>query len=183
MRPIFVFNNISVDGYFEGPDHDIAWSKGDFQAFPEDPSQQADTILLGRNTYDLMESFWPTEQASSLYPAVAAYMNNAEKVVVTHRPFEPTWNNTTIVSTDVVDAIQQLKQRPGNSIIMLGSNNLCVQLLEAGLIDSLQLVINPVALGQGTPMLAGLSRYVPLQLTDTQTSPTGVTMLTYKPKA
>lgn len=181
MHPILVFNNISIDGYFEGPDHDIGWSKGDFQAFPDDPSQQADTILLGRTTYDLMAGFWPTEQAASLYPDVAKYMNSAEKVVVTHRPFEPTWDNTTIVSSDVIDTIRSLKQKPGKSIIVLGSNSVCVQLLEAGLVDRLQLVVNPIALGQGTPMLSGLGQYAPLKLVDSQTSPTGVVMLTYEP--
>ena len=180
MRLITLFNNLSVDGYFEGPNHDISWSKGDFETFPTDPSEQADTILLGRATYDLMASFWPTPAAQA-YPEVAQYMNSAQKVVVTHRPFEPNWNNTTVVTNNVIDSIQKLKEGPGKSIIMLGSNNLCVQLMEAGLVDEFQLVVNPVALGAGTPMFAGLKRKVELELVDSKTSPTGVTLLTYKP--
>jgi len=108
-------------------------------------------------------------------------MNSAQKVVVTHRPFEPNWNNTTIVTRDVIETIRNLKEGPGKSIIMLGSNNLCVQLMEAGLVDEFRLVVNALALGVGTPMFSGLKGKVELKLVDFQTSPSGVTLQTYKP--
>lgn len=181
MRPITLFMNVSLDGYFETPDHDVTWAKADFQAFPDSPDDQADTILLGRTTYDMMLSFWPTPQAEALYPHIARYMNRAEKICVTHRPFEATWNNTTIVSENVIDTVRKLKQQPGSGIVILGSNNLSVQLMQAGLIDSFDLIVNPVALGEGTPLFTGLADHAEMVLLDSQNAASGAVRLTYKP--
>lgn len=181
MRPVSLFMNVSLDGFFEGPDQDLSWSKGDFQAFPQDPDQQADTILLGRRTYDMMAGFWPTAQAEALYPDIARYMNTTQKAVVTHRPVELAWANTTAITHNLTESVRELKQAPGKGIIILGSNNLCVQLMQAGLVDEFQLVLNPVAIGAGTSLFTGLAGRAELALVDSQTSPTGVTMLTYRP--
>src|SRR5512141_1528389 len=122
MRRIFLFMNVSLDGYFEGPGHDIAWAHGGSEPFSADESQAVDTILLGRRTYELMRAFWPTPQAAESQPEIARFMNERRKVVASHKPFEPGWKNVTVISGDVVGEVSRLKEQPGQTMIMLGSN-------------------------------------------------------------
>src|SRR5258708_1229114 len=102
MRKIFLFMLVSVDGYFEGPDHDISWHNVDkeFNEFANNQLEEIGTLLFGRRTYDLMASFWPKSKSTT-----AGLMNALPKVVVSHSIFEPEWENTTIISTNVIDEI------------------------------------------------------------------------------
>jgi dihydrofolate reductase len=109
MRKIFLFMNISMDGYVEGPNHDLSWSKGDFEAFSEGESGQVDTILLGRKTYEMMKSFWPTAQAQEMAPDVARFMNEKLKVVASHSPFVPGWQNVRVI-TGMSPEIRKMKE-------------------------------------------------------------------------
>jgi dihydrofolate reductase len=181
VRRIFLFMNVSLDGYFEGPDHDLSWSKGDFEAFSPEESQEVDTMLFGHKTYDMMQSFWPTPQAAEFAPEVAKFMNDRRKVVVSHRPFEPGWSNVRVISDDVAAAIRKLKAQPGKDIIILGSNNLCVSLMQEGLIDKFQIVLHPIVLGAGTSLFSGLPQKAELTLTGTRQFPSGRILLTYAP--
>lgn len=183
MRKLFLFMNVSLDGYFEGPGHDISWTKSDFEAFSPDHSEAVDTLLFGRRTYELMQSFWPTPQAAALAPDIAKFMNEKRKVVASHMSFEPGWQNVTVISADVVGAVQQLKARSGKTIAMFGSNTLCVSLMQAGLVDEFQILVNPVALGAGTSLFTGLPTKAELTLTATRTFKTGTILLTYAPLA
>src|SRR6476469_9105423 len=121
--------NVSLDGYFEGPVHDISWAHAGSEPFSPDQSQQVDAILLGHRTYDLMKGFWPTPQAAESEPEIARFMNERRKVVASHKPFEPGWKNVSVISGDVAGEVRQIKAQPGKNIIILGSNNLCVSLM------------------------------------------------------
>jgi dihydrofolate reductase len=180
VRKIFVFTNVSLDGYFEGPGHDISGFKNDFEAFSGDQSQEVDTLLFGRKTYDMMK-FWSTPQAQAMAPQIAKFMNEKAKVVASHESFEPGWSNVTVISTDVAGAVKTLKEQPGKTIAMFGSNNLCVNLLQAGLIDELQIMVNPVVFGEGTSLFAGLPKKAELTLTETRQFKNGTVLLTYAP--
>ena len=83
MRKILVFTNTSLDGYFEGPDHDLSTFKHDFEAFPSEPGQEAARLLFGRKTYEMMK-FWSTPQAVEVAPEVASFMNETPKYVASH---------------------------------------------------------------------------------------------------
>ena len=181
MRKIFLFINTSLDGYFEGPGHDISWSKGDYEAFSPEESQGVDTILLGHRTYDMMASFWPTPQAQEVGPEVARFMNEKLKVAASHQSFDPGWKNVRVISGDVPAAVKQLKEQPGKNIIILGSNNLSVSLMQAGLIDEFQVLVNPVALGAGTPLFTGLTRRANLKLVEARPFKSGAVLLMYEP--
>jgi dihydrofolate reductase len=181
MRTIFLFMNVTLDGYFEGPDHDISWSHTDFEAFSAERGKEVDTLLFGRKTYEMFRSFWPTPQAYELAPEIAQFMNEKRKVVVSHRAFEPGWSNVTVISHDAAAEVKKLKEQPGKTIAMFGSNNLCVSLMQAGLIDEFQIVVNPVALGEGTTLFTGLPQKAELTLMDTHQFKSGAMMLTYKP--
>ncbi len=180
MRKIFVFTNISLDGYFEGPGHDLSGFHNDFEAFSSGESQTVDTLLFGHRTYEMM-TFWSTRQAAERTPAIAQFMNERHKVVASQAGFDPGWSNVTVISRDVLSEVKQLKAQPGQNILILGSNALCVSLLPAGLIDELQIMVNPVVFGQGTALFAGLAQPAALTLTDTRPFKSGAVLLTYAP--
>jgi dihydrofolate reductase len=182
VRRLFLFMNVSVDGYVEAPGHDLSWSQTHFEAFSPEGSREVDTILLGHKTYELMKAFWPTPQAAQVQPEVARFMNERRKVVASHAPFEPGWQNVTVIHGDVAAAVSELKAQPGGDIIILGSNNLCVTLLQEGLLDELQLVVNPIALGAGTSLVAGLAKRVRLKLAATRLFPSGSILLVFEPE-
>lgn len=180
MRTIFLFMNVSLDGYFEAPGHDISGFTNDFEAFSADQSGEVDTLLFGRKTYDMMK-FWSTPQAETIAPEIAKFMNEKLKVVVSHSAFEPDWSKVTVISADVVGAVKKLKEQPGKNIAMFGSNNLCVTLMQAGLVDEFQIVVNPVAFGDGTSLFKGLPAKAALTLTETRQFKSGAILLTYAP--
>lgn len=181
MRKIFLFTNVSLDGYFEAPEHDISWSTPDFEAFSSDSGQEVDTYLFGHRTYDMIKDFWSTPQAREVQPEIAEALNENLKVVASHQPFEPGWKNVRVVSGDVVAAVRQLKEQPGKTIAMFGSNTLCVSLMPAGLIDEFQILVNPVALGEGTSLFKGLHQRTRLQLVESRRFKSGSVLLTYRP--
>jgi dihydrofolate reductase len=181
MRRIFLFMNATLDGYFEGPGHDISWAHAEPEAFSVEVSREVDTILLGRRTYDLMKSFWPMPEAAEADPDVAEFMNDRLKLVASLEPFDPGWRNVRVISADVAGEVRKLKEQPGKDMIILGSNNLCVSLMEEGLVDEFQILVNPVALGKGTSLFAGLEMSVKLTLTEFQKMRSGSILLKYRP--
>jgi dihydrofolate reductase len=167
---------VSVDGYFEGPDHDISWHNVDpeFVTFADEQVEEdVGMLLFGRRTYDLMASFWPTLDSTT-----ARLMNAALKVVISDSPFEPEWENTTVVSENVAGAVRELKNQSGKDIAIFGSNMLCVSLMEEGLVDEFRIMVCPVALGKGTQLFAGLTKRVKLRLLKSRTFASG-NMLQY----
>jgi dihydrofolate reductase len=184
MRRIFLFMNVSLDGYFEDEQHDIsAFHAGDdaFEAFSPERGEEVDTILLGHKTYEMMKAFWPTPQAQESSPEIATFMNERLKVVLSHQPFEPGWRHVRVISGDVAGEVRRLKEQPGKAIIIFGSSNACVSLLEAGLLDELQIMVNPIVFGGGTSLFTGLREKVSLTLTQTRAFPSGRLLLTYEP--
>jgi dihydrofolate reductase len=152
----------SLDGYIEGENHDLSWHHVDaeFNTFAARQLKEVDTILFGRKTYELMESFWPTKEGLEDDPVVAALMNNTQKVVVSHTLEKVVetdiWKNVTLLKEHIAAEVAKLKEQAGKSIAVLGSNNLCVTLLELGLLDELRIMINPVVIGKGTPLFANI---------------------------
>jgi dihydrofolate reductase len=180
MRNIFLFMNISLDGYFEAPGHDISGFHNDFEAFSLADSQAVDTLLFGHRTYDLMK-YWSTPQAAENAPEIAKFINEKPKIVVSHSSFEPGWKNVTVISADIPGAVRRLKEQPGKNILILGSNNLCVSLMQAGLVDELQVLVNPVVFGAGTTLFTGLPNKVVLNLAETRQFKSGTVLLIYRP--
>jgi len=133
----------------------------------------------GDRTYELMKSWWPIQQAKQANPEVAKYMNETPKVVAAHEAFKPDWNNTIVVSGDVAGEVRKLKERSGKRIVILGSNTLCVSLMQHGLVDEFQIMMNPIALGNGTPLFKGLRQRAELRLSKTRDFKSGNVLLTY----
>lgn len=182
-RHIALFMMISLDGCFEGPEHDLSWHNVDeeFNDFAAQQLDAADTLLFGHRTYDLMAGFWPTEVGQKADPETATRMNKLPKIVISHQDFRPEWGNTRLVKNDrLVDELTNLKQQPGKDLLVLGSSNLCVSLLKQGLLDELRLMTNPVIIGTGTPLFIGLTKPVTLDLVKTRPFASGNTLLTYQ---
>jgi len=180
MRKIILFNNISLDGYFEDQNHDISGFKADFEAFSSSEGSQVDTLLFGHKTYEMMK-FWSTPQAEAMAPDVAKFMNATQKIVASHEPFAVGWNNVRVISGDIPAAVRQIKEEPGKDIMIFGSNTLSVSLMQEGLIDEFQIVVNPVAFGAGTPLFAGLRDTMAFHLLDVRRFSSGAVLLIYRP--
>lgn len=183
MRNLFAFLMVSVDGYFEGVNHDLSWHivDAEFHDFCHDQNSRIGTLLFGHRTYDLMAGFWPTPQGTAVDPEGAVFMNSTPKVVVSRSPFKPEWHNTTAVSANLLDEVKKLKAQPGKEIAIFGSNELLVSLMAAGSVDEFRILVAPVALGKGTPLFAGLEKRVKLKLTATRGFNSGNVLHRYVP--
>ena len=183
MRTLLAFNFITLDGYFQGPNRDISWHGHDAEEHEValEGLRSESTLVFGRVTYELMAGYWPTPQAKKNDPVVADGMNRADKIVFSRTLKTAEWNNTTLVSDDAVTAVAKLKQTPGRDMALMGSGSIVTQLARHGLIDHYELMVNPVALGEGTSIFKGLGRRLNLKLTSTRTFRTGVVLLSYQP--
>src|SRR6266536_5768477 len=99
MKKIIVQNMVSIDGYYEGPNHEIDWHNVDaeFNDAAIKNLNSVDTLLFGRKTYQLMESYWPTEQALKDDPVIAGKMNSFAKIVVSKTLDKAEWNNSRLI--------------------------------------------------------------------------------------
>ena len=188
MRKLVVFNNVTLDGYFSGIGGDISWAhKGnedaEWNAFVADNASSGGMLLLGRVTYELMASYWPTPAAMKNYPDVAEGMNNLPKVVFSRRLDKASWHRTKLVKGDLAGEVRTMKQESGGDIAILGSGSIVSQLAQEGLIDEYQVVINPVVLGKGRTMFDGIKGKLALRLTKTRAFSNGNILLCYEPMA
>jgi dihydrofolate reductase len=182
MRKLFSFNLITLDGFFEGPRQDIGWHNVDeeFNEFAIEQLGTIGTILFGRVTYHVMASFWPTPFAFENDPVVAGLMNSMPKVVVSRTLDKADWNNTRLIKDNVAAEIAALKQQPGKDLAIFGSANLTASLMQLGLVDELRIMVNPVILGQGTPLFKGVIEKVNLKLINTRVFRNGNVLLYYQ---
>ncbi|MBI3341592.1 dihydrofolate reductase [Candidatus Curtissbacteria bacterium] len=189
MREVFLFMMISLDGYFEGPKHDLSWHNVDaeFNKYAIAQTKKVDTLLFGRRTYELMRDYWPTAAAVRDDPIVAGLMNNKPKVVFsrTLKKVEETnnWKNVVLVSKNASEYVRKIKKQSGGALAIYGSNNFCVSLIKDGLIDEFRIMVNPVAIGDGTPLFAGMSGPLNLKLTSIKGFKNGNVLASYKPRS
>jgi dihydrofolate reductase len=188
MRKLIVANIMSLDGYVEGPGGNVLAlpMDGFFDEHNLERLRAADTLLVGATTYMGLKGFWPAVAADpTASPAVAANPgvadlhretgqrnNQIHKVVVsdslTTDDTAPWTQTTTMVPrADGQEAVDELKDRPGKDILMFGSRTLWNDLLVAGLVDELHLMLGAAVLGGGTPAF-GAGPYPPLRLVDTR---------------
>ncbi|HEY4198859.1 MAG TPA: dihydrofolate reductase family protein [Mucilaginibacter sp.] len=183
MSKLVVFNFTTLNGFFQGPNGDISWHRhgGEEREYGVEGLKSGSTLLFGRVTYQHMASFWPTPEALKNAPAMAAGMNKADKIVFSRTLKKADWNNTRLVKDNMLEEIRKLKQTPGKGLTVLGSGSIITQLADAGLIDEYQLMVDPVMLGEGTPILKGLHHQLDLKLIMTKTFKSGVILLCYQP--
>jgi dihydrofolate reductase len=183
MRKLFVFDLVSLDGFFEGLKRDISWHNVDaeFNDYAIAMLNSSGTLLFGRVTYELMAGFWPTPEAIKNDPIVADKMNALPKVVFSRTLNKAGWNNTRLVRDNMEDEIRKMKMLPGKDMALLGSGAIMSELAQLGLIDEYRIMVNPLVLGAGTPLFKGIKDRVDLTLLETRSFRNGNVALRYEP--
>lgn len=179
MSTISAFVFTSLNGYYKGPDEDISWHHhGEEELkFSEESVSKGNTLLFGRVTFEHMKAFWPTPAAAQNMPKIAKGMNNSEKLVMSRTLRESDWQNTNFLSSDWVQELAEIKKH--TDITLLGSGSILTQLATENLLDELQLMIDPRAIGAGSTIFKGLTRPLNFQLKDHRIFNTGNVLLTY----
>jgi len=183
MPRLSVFNMVSLDGYFTDANGDMSWAHKhdpEWREFVSGNASGGGVLVFGRITYDMMASFWPTPQALQMNPVVAEGMNSMPKIVFSRTLEKASWNNTTLIRGDILEAMRTLKQGPGADMVILGSGSVVAQLADARLIDEYQVVVSAIVLGGGRTMFAGLKDRLPLELMESRAFGNGNVFLRYR---
>ena len=178
MGKLTVFNFLTLNGFYKGPGEDISWHKHGHEEnqVAREGLGSGHTLLFGRKTYDMMAAYWPSSMAQQNDPEIAAGMNNASKLVMSKSMKTASWQNTEVISS--IDDIRKRKEKAAG-ITILGSGSIVTLCTAERLIDEYMLLVDPVAIRQGTPFLDGIDRQVDLVLIGTKTLKSGSVLLTY----
>jgi dihydrofolate reductase len=170
---------ISLDGVVEAPDKwHFPYFNDEMGAAVEKGVQGTAAFLMGRKLYEEWAEYWPTEGDAEDF---ASFINNVPKYVVSNTLREAAWNNTSIISGDVASQLRDVKERTNGDISMSGSATLVRWLIANDLLDELNLLVHPIAVGHGQRLFEDTPTH-PLQLLKSETFTTGVLNLTYVPE-
>ncbi len=177
--------HISLDGFVAGPNGEMNWIKVDEEIFDYVGKRisETDTALYGRVTYEMMESYWPKAgeepNASKHDIEHSKWYKKVNKIVLSKTMKGDGLPNTTIISNNLTDRINEIKQQPGKEIALFGSPTATHSLIQLNLIDGYWLFVNPIILGQGIPLFADIKEKIKLNLLTTRQFTCGVTELNY----
>lgn len=186
MRRVIASEYLTLDGVMEAPGSEdslgdrggwsFLYSNDEAAAFKFDELMASDALLLGRATYDIFAASWPARTGE-----FADRMNRLPKHVVSRTLEAPTWENSHLIREDVAGAVSELKEQPGQDILLYGSADLVRTLTEHGLIDEYRLMIFPLILGTGKRLFAD-GAAVSVKLVEAKTLGAEVLILTYQPE-
>ena len=185
MRKLIFFMHTSLDGFVAGLNGEMDWIKVDDAMFDfvGTMTDKADAALYGRVTYQMMESYWPTAgekpNASKHDIEHSLWYNSVSKIVLSKTIKEVGLKNTKVISENITDNINKLKQQEGKNILIFGSPSASNSVLNKGLVDEFWIFVNPVLLGQGIPLFKDISESIKLSLIETKTFDIGVIALHY----
>lgn len=181
MRPLRYSINVTLDGCC---DHRAAIADEDLHRHAAQGIAQADALLFGRVTYEMMQDAWRGPAALAARPEwthpFARTIDAAKKYVVSTTLPQVDWN-AELVRGDLAEAVQQLKQQPGKGLFT-GGLQLPLALAELGLIDEYELIVHPRIAGHGPRLFDGLSKYVDLKLVGRVELPSGAVAMRYEPR-
>lgn len=185
MRKIISFMHISLDGFVAGPNGELDWVKVNEEIFDSvgKRTNAGDTALYGRVTYQMMESYWPTagDKPTATRHEIehSKWYNKIRKIVLSKTMKDAGLANTQIISDNLSDNINEIKQQAGSDILLFGSPTATHSLMQQNLIDGYWLFVNPIILGQGIPLFADIKDKIKLNLLATRQFACGVTELNY----
>jgi dihydrofolate reductase len=185
MRPLRYSINVTLDGCC---DHRAGIADEDLHRHAAENLEQADALLFGRVTYEMMEAAWRSPAQTGTRPdwmadwmvPFARTIDAAKKYVVSSTLDRVDWN-AELVRGDLEKAVQQLKQEPGNGLLV-GGVKLPLALAELGLIDEYEFVVHPRLAGHGPTLFAGLSKHVDLRLVSRLEFGSGAVAMRYEPR-
>ena len=187
MRKVISFLHISLDGFVAGPKGELNWAKVDQELFDYvgNRIKNGDTALYGRTTYQMMESYWPNAgdkpNATKHDIEHSKWYKNVHKVVLSKTLQGSDLANTTIISENLSDKINEIKKQKGEDILLFGSPTATHSLIEQNLIDGFWLFVNPIILGQGVLLFKDIKDKINLKLLPTTRQfSNGVTELNYE---
>jgi dihydrofolate reductase len=186
MRKIISFMHISLDGFVAGLNGEMRWIKVDEEIFDHVGKRisEGDTALYGRVTYEMMENYWPNAgkepNASKHDIEHSKWYNKVHKVVLSKNMKKEGLTNTTIISHNLSESINEIKQQVGKDILLFGSPTATHALIQQNLIDGYWLFVNPIILGQGIPLFVDIKEKIKLKLLTTRQFTNGVTELNYE---
>ena len=187
MGKIIISENVSLDGVIQDPTGDEGFRHGGwFSKVGDNDREEAakvlldetlgtEAMLLGRRSYEFLATRWPSRTG-----ALADRLNSEPKYVVSSTLQVPAWNNSTILTGDVVSEVSKLKQELAGDIVVYASYQLGRTLIEHDLVDELRLYVYPVVLGAGERLFGETSDRKPMRLVDIRTVGDGLTFLTYE---
>jgi dihydrofolate reductase len=191
MRKLVVGTFISLDGVLQAPggpdeDRDGGFEHGgwmvplvseEFMAHVGVELEQLGALLLGRKTYDIFAASWPLAGDDD---PIGAKLNSIPKYVASRTLDKAEWNNSTVLTGDVAEAVAELKRQPGEGEIQVhGSGDLIQTLIRHDLVDEYRLKVFPALLGSGKRLFGDGTVPRGLKLVDCTTTSNGVTMSTY----
>jgi dihydrofolate reductase len=181
MRPLRYSINVTLDGCC---DHRVGIADEDLHRHAAENIAQADALLFGRVTYEMMEAAWRLSTRTVTMPdwtePFARTIDAAKKYVVSSTLDRVDWN-AELVRGDLATAVQQLKREPGKGLFV-GGVKLPLALAELGLIDEYEFIVQPRLAGHGPTLFGGLSKHVELRLADRLEFDSGAVALRYEPK-
>jgi dihydrofolate reductase len=182
MAKLIAFNMVSLDGFFEGPKHELDWHVTDdeFNLFTIEQLRQVGTILFGRKTYQMMADYWPNQTSIEDDPAVAELMNSLPKVVFSTTLKSADWANTRLIRSNIGKAVNKMKNSEDEDLILFGSAELMSSLIKVNLIDEIRLMVNPVVLGRGRPLFSDPDQRLKFNLLNAQPFKSGNVLLNYE---
>jgi len=193
MRKLIVAEFMSLDGVIQapgGPEEDpsggfrlggwqVPYADQAIGQTVQDLLSQPFELLLGRRTYDIWAAYWPHVRADSGSHAIADLFNSVPKHVATHRSGTLDWRNSHALESDLADAVRALKHQDGPNLLTWGSGDTVRQLLAAGLVDELRLLIYPVVLGRGKRLFGDDAQASAFTLAHSTSTPSGVLITRY----
>ena len=187
MRKIIVYNLVTVDGYFAGPNGEIEWHNYDneMKAYSLKQMKSLSALIFGQTTYELMAGYWPTSDGIKSEPVVAQIMNNIPKIVFSEMLEEvadgAVWKNVNVYHEIKSEEIIKMKKQEGGDIAIFGSGTIVQQFTNLGLIDEDRLVVNPLILGNGKSLFKEIKNQLNLRLISTKVFKNGNILLCYEP--
>jgi dihydrofolate reductase len=180
MRPLIVWDMVSLDGYFEGRQkgdidfHESGWG-AELEQFSLVQLREVGALLFGRVTYEGMAGYWTTASGE-----IAEFMNSIPKIVFSRTLDHADWRNTRLVNTGAEGEVARLKDESGKPLFIFGSADLTASLMRAGLVDEYRIAINPILLGGGNPLFKELPQRIDLKLLEARPLATGCVLLRYQ---
>ncbi|GAA2310942.1 dihydrofolate reductase family protein [Streptomyces violaceusniger] len=183
MRKITASLFISLDGVVEAPDQwHFPYFNDEMGAAVDASLGAADTLLIGRKTYDSFAGAWPDREAAGGEDAhFAKKLGDVRKIVLSRQNLSFTWRNSEQLKGDFAEAVTALKNEPGGDIALSGSVSVVRQLIAHGLLDELHLLVHPIAVRKGMRLFDEGETTIPLKLLSSATFSTGVLHLVYAP--
>ncbi len=179
MRKIIVSEMISLDGFFENKNKEPGWHvvSEDLFEYSRELLNEADTILFGRKTYQMMNAFWP--DATNEDAVITHKMNHLNKIVFTKTLKKVSWNNSEIATQNLEEEVLKLKKQTGKDIVIFGSGSIVNELTALSFIDEYRFAVNPVLLGNGNTLFNELKYKIKMKLLKVKTLDSGVVILYY----